>query len=128
VSDERIFAEVVRADQIKVGDRVAWFDKVVTVKTIERHGDRIELIYEERACVPALKSEFVVRILPPPVEVRDLWRAKITLPDGREMQEDFVDQEDAISYGRWEKGQLPNAKIEIIPLRAVFLRREEGEA
>jgi hypothetical protein len=79
MSDKPIHAEVVRADQIRVGDRIVWCDVRVDVKTIERgdyygNGERIQF---NALCVDNLfvkPSATVARILPEPVEVRGFWR------------------------------------------------------
>jgi hypothetical protein len=72
-------AEIVRADEIRVGDKIVWCDAAVDVKTIDSgyyHG--VERIQFNALCVDNLlikPSAKVARILPEPVEVREFWEA-----------------------------------------------------
>lgn len=119
MSDERIFAEVVRADRIKVGEK---YVILTTGKVPLCSLDDAVPLYtrgsqDEPGCIP---GQIVARILPPPVEVRDLWRVKYMNLEGHP-DEDYELLKDAI-------GAMEGVKAKIIPLRAVIMRREEGES
>jgi hypothetical protein len=78
MSDKPILAEIVRADQIRVGDRIVWCDARVEVKTIERgdyygNGERIQFNALGVDNLLVKPSATVARTIPEPVEVRDQW-------------------------------------------------------
>lgn len=77
MSDKPMLAEIVRADQIKVGDRIVWCDESLRVKTIERgeyygNGERIQFNALDVDNLLIKPSARVARILPEPVEAREL--------------------------------------------------------
>jgi hypothetical protein len=77
VSDKPIHAEVVRADQIRVGDQIRGKmpqGNIDVTRVQEIHGTGFIDIYQGDTIYRWLKTDEVARVPPPPVEVRDFWR------------------------------------------------------
>ena len=80
MSNKPIHAEIVRADQIRVGDRILRSGKIILIAIVERDlGDDTHAFKTYKWPDETWRgkpSDFVARILPEPVEVRELWRAE----------------------------------------------------
>jgi hypothetical protein len=91
VSDKPIHAEIVRADQVKVGDTVLLWGQPLKILSIKAESGLIHTEYKdsdgEIHSVRFGLEGRVARILPEPVEVREYWRIKyerFAIIDGKE--------------------------------------------
>jgi|LakMenE01Jun11ns_1017448.scaffolds.fasta_scaffold9580375_1 hypothetical protein len=125
MSDKPIHAEVVRADQIRVGDRIIlWGSVFKTVSVTVIECVVITECIEDDGVIRVSRhspKSFVARILPMPVEVREFWRAVHDDIDGEVFGKPCDDREGALA----DAESTRNGDCAIEHVRETILSREE---
>ena len=141
MSDKPIPAEVVRADQIRVGDRLRHRRYTITVdetyplKMVDtgsikqiiryRHPDGLASVSWR-----AFPDTEVYRVLPEPVEVRDFWRATVHAgEDGDQVYDDLAwncnSREECIETAAKTCKNVRQESATIEHVRETIISREE---
>ena len=122
MSDKPIHAEIVRADQVKVGDSFMGFQCVYKIKRIDViHGcGTREFVTGNGTKYVIFDDDLIVRILPEPVEVREFWRATANAADdagdqtygGLSWEADTEDEANGIAERMLKRRGIETADIE----------------
>jgi hypothetical protein len=123
VSDKPIPAEVVRADQIRVGDRILCFGAVRTAISIS-HDDPECVLIAFAGLLNGEEQDFpkdapVARVQPEPVEVRDQWLVEY-FENGMQFFVPAIDRDHAFEVAKTLKGG-----VSVLCERLSIISREE---